>query len=342
LDYLNELLFRDYSDREERYVPLEGTERRSVSLARALKNVRMNTDAVLKAFRLEKHVARCAEERRYADALDACRDLRQRRVRRLAVLGEPGAGKSFSLQRFSVEYAREALADPVSPLPLLVMLGLWTRDAETLEAFIERQLGKLGRHFRSLRDEKRAVLLLDGLNEIPPGQRSAKAAQIMPLAEDERLVSVIVSCREKDFHGDFGLPFDTLVLQPLKPGQIREFLRRVMRVSLDSETEAQQAAEVRFWQIAGGPAVREVWEAWRAAGVDDIDVFWAADDIARENPNVYATTTDEQNALWRQTRFDARGLIRLAANPYLLTVMTELPHISNNRAQLFEGILQVL
>jgi hypothetical protein len=61
---------------------------------------------------------------------------------------------------------------------VLVPLGFWTRDAEALQEFIEKQLGELGRYFDSLRDQKRAVLLLDAMNEIPPGQRQFKASQI--------------------------------------------------------------------------------------------------------------------------------------------------------------------
>ena len=44
-------------------------------------------------------------------------------LRRLAVLGEPGAGKSFSLERIACEAARRALRDPAAPVPLLLRLA---------------------------------------------------------------------------------------------------------------------------------------------------------------------------------------------------------------------------
>ncbi|MCP5250592.1 MAG: hypothetical protein H6939_02560, partial [Burkholderiales bacterium] len=44
-----------------------------------------------------------------------------------------------------------------------------------LPAFIITQLGPLGRHFTTLRDQQRAVLMLDGLNEIPPGNAPPKS-----------------------------------------------------------------------------------------------------------------------------------------------------------------------
>ena len=107
---------------------------------------------------------------------------------------------------------------------LLVRFGLWTRDSDALPSFIERQLVKLGRDVVALRDQGRAVLLLDGLNEIPPHERRLKAKEVREMAEDERYAAVLVSCRERDFEADYDLPFDTLTLKPLSPPQIHRFL----------------------------------------------------------------------------------------------------------------------
>ena len=262
--YLNGLIHIDYSDREKLYVPLEASEHRTLDLARAMKTVRIDTAAIHTAFNIGAMTSEQVEEKIYPDALDAYRDLQSKPVRRLAVLGEPGAGKSFSLERIAVEYAQRALQDPQAPVPLLVPLGFWTREAVSLEDFIEKSLGDLGRHFTALREQKRTVLLLDAVNEIPPGQRKLKASQIQHLAQDERFASVIVSCREKDFKADFHLPFDTLVLQPLKPKQILAFLKRAL--SLHHGTDASKEAEDRFWQLAGGAGLRQVWEVWQQAG----------------------------------------------------------------------------
>ena len=340
--YLNDLIHVDYSDREALWVPLEGSERRSHSLARSMKTVRMDTDAILRAFHTDASAGERPEGKTYTDVLDAYRDLQHRSVRRLAVLGEPGAGKSFSLERIAVEYSRRALDDPCAPLPLLVPLGLWTRDAETLEDFIERQLGELGQYFQALRNQKRAVLLLDAMNEIPPGQRKLKANLIQRLAQDERFASVVVSCREKDFEADFRLHFDTLVLQPLKPRQILDFLRRALSSHYDRD--ATEEAETRFWQMAGGAKVREVWEIWQAEG-EDLDRFWTAVEMPLRNPDVSSRTSSEQN-IWWEAPFNSRSLIRLVSNPYLLVVMTQIMiavgELPDNRAQLFQYFLHHL
>ncbi len=335
--WLNILLHRTLSDREARYVPLEGRERTSLSAERALKSVRMDTDALFNAFGVTSDAARQVKEKTYADVLDAYRDLGSRPVRRLAVLGEPGAGKSFSLERIAVAYARRAHQDASLPIPLLVPLGLWTRDGEPLEDFIAHSLGEVGRHFPALIAQRRAVLLLDAINEIPPGQRRLKAAQIKSLAADERFASVVVSCREKDF-ADFSLPFDTLTLQPLTPPRVRDFLHRFF--ALTRGQAAENEAEARFWLIAGGDAVRDAWNAWNAAGAEVL--FWTADDIPRKDPDVDSRSNWQQGEAWHKARFNPRSLLRLAANPYQLQIMAVLPVIPTSRAQLFQGFLHDL
>lgn len=337
--YLNELIHNHYAKHAQRYVALEATERRSMSLERAMATV-MDTDVILRDFNLEPATHETAQETPYSDALEAYRALKNKPVRRLAVLGEPGAGKSFSLQRIAVEYAQQALQDADAPIPMLLPLGFWTQDDMPLLEFITKELKSLGSHFTVLRDQRRAVLMLDGLNEIPSGQRAAKIEQIKTLAHDDRFVSVIVSCREKDFTGDCRLPFDTLLLQPLKPSQIMTFLQRTYALQNDG-IDAEAQAEERFWQLAGGSEIREVWEAWRQAGAD-LDFFWSAEKVPGENPKISAYTSLQQDNLWRETRFNPRNLLRLAANPYLLFIITALPQVPRNRAQLFQGFLNNL
>jgi hypothetical protein len=382
--HLNELIHSALSTHEESYVPVAGLERRAPTLARSLKGLRVDAQSLLKAFRPnaggadggDDLLASAAEPVPYDDVLDAYLGLPQRRIRRLAVLGEPGAGKSFSLERVAVHHARAALADAGAPLPVLVKLGLWTRPDESLHAFIHRQLGLLGGDFSPLRDARRAVLLLDGLNEIPPGQRQHKAAQLRQMAEDERYAAVLVSCRERDFQDDFDLPFDRLSLLPLTPLQVHRYLHKVYVLD-QGATAGAAVAEQRFWQMAasGGAGggvtagtasgadgvaaggvrgasgasrddmatlLQSAWAAWQAAGAT-WEQFWTAEDIPREKPNVYQKTSGEQDAAWREARYSRRSLLALAANPYLLTVILQviatLQDLPSNRAQLFEYFL---
>ena len=69
-----------------------------------------------------------APAREYGDILAAFAD-----VKRAALLGAPGSGKSTTLRKLALELARRALTDPEAPLPLLVSLGGWTGDVPEKE-----------------------------------------------------------------------------------------------------------------------------------------------------------------------------------------------------------------
>lgn len=352
LAWLNSLLHRRLSRHEAVYEPLAARQQAATLADRLHQVVRFDTRMLLSAFgqaSADERVQHAEDLPPFDDVLDAYRQLPQRQVPRLVVLGEPGAGKSFSLERIACDHARRALQDDTAPLPLLLRLGLWTRADEPFDAFAQRQLDQdddgartgLGRWWAALRDQRRALLLLDGLNEIPQPQRADKAAQIRCACDDARWLAVVVSCRERDFDADFPLPFDRLTLQPLTPLQVHRCLLRAFALADDSGQGAVRG-EQRFWEIAGGgDGLREVWVRWQAAGAS-FEQFWTLDDIPRRNPDVFSKTSDEQRRLWREARHGARSLLRLAANPYLLSVMMLLQAIPPGRAQLFDGFLHML
>ncbi|MBK6714515.1 MAG: hypothetical protein IPG57_05300 [Burkholderiales bacterium] len=339
LAHLHALVER-LAQHEPRYVPLAGEETQEQRLERVLKDVVVPSDVLFEAFGFDLnegcapgHAAR-TEPKTYPDVLEAYSKLPQRETaRRLAVLGEPGAGKSFSLGRITCQLAREALADPARPVPVLVALGLWTDAAEPLEDFIARcslppppkalasatSAAEVPPALRpadlqALRAEGRLLLLLDAVNEIPPGQRRDKVAAIATLAQNDYLAALLLSCRQRDFEAELQrrLPFDTLRLQPLRPWQVRDFLRSTLKLT-HGEVEGERRAEDKFWQIAGGKPLREVWRTWEQAGAN-FDLFWTADDIPRKEPNVFSKTSGQQDHLWRSAR-SVRGLITLARKP---------------------------
>lgn len=107
--------------------------------------------------------------RRFDDVVEAVRQ-----APRLVLLGEPGAGKTTALWRLAADKVKTARANPPQPLPVLVSLGKWTKPGQPLTEFIRRQLGDLGQYWDGLLQTKRAVLLLDGLNEMPTAHRPSR------------------------------------------------------------------------------------------------------------------------------------------------------------------------
>ncbi|MBL8425746.1 MAG: SUMF1/EgtB/PvdO family nonheme iron enzyme [Candidatus Accumulibacter phosphatis] len=274
-------------------------------------------------------------------------------VRRAALLGEPGAGKTTTLWRLAHDALEAALADAAAPIPLLVSLGKWTETEEGLSAFLERQLGELGIHLASLLASRRAVLLLDGLNEMPAGERAAKAAQVKAFLQQHRALAAMVTCRELDYTGDLSLELDTISIRPLDPPRIFEFVTGYLTHSLESietDSTAREAAgrargDDLFWRLAGGEGVREAWRTWQAAGAS-LSLFWSATEVPRANPDIYSRTTAAMDRAWQQAVHDPRSLLRLAGNPYLLYMLTcvyvDSGDVPQNRAVLFDRFVEVL
>jgi hypothetical protein len=268
---------------------------------------------LLRHVRRNRHTERRLEAKPFGDILQAFSE-----VKRAALLGQPGAGKTTTLRKLAADLARRALEDVDRPLPLLVRLGDWT-GSEPFETFLAQRLPDVGGALLPLSRAGRLVLLLDGLNELPTAKRAEKVAAIRALLPAlARDTPIFVSCRSDDYRGELDLGLDTLTLEPLSPERVRDVLKQWL-CRIDPH-QGKARAERLFWHLAGDEALADVLRTWHAAGADEA-LFWTAEDIPRERPNVDGKTSDQEDALWQRHVRDPRSLVRLAANPFMLTML---------------------
>jgi hypothetical protein len=268
---------------------------------------------------------------------DAATELRA--IRRAVVLGEPGAGKTWTLLAVAKPLYEAALTDERQPIPLFVKLGNWT-DTRPLHDFIAAELGELGAHLNALLTSKRAVLLLDGLNEVPAALRTDKYKQVERFIRAHPGLMALVSCREQDYTVD--LDFDRVVITPLDPLRIRDFLRRRMKT--------HDMGETLFWRLAGKAA-----QDYHADFVKKVDaqherIFWIAPQLPPDLKwSPYDWDTEKKYSRWNdwlKTRENPSGMMLLARSPYMLEMLARVYERSgvlpDNRGDLFRGFVETL
>ena len=339
--YLQNLLHRQGLEKlAQVYEPLSGDQRRQATMASVLPGDEMQMDLRLLRQLFAAPGKEMQAPEHFEDVLVVLG-----KASRLAVLGEPGAGKTHALKRIAAEMARTALEDDKAPLPLFVPLREWIEPEQRLDAFLAAHLEGLGAGWRSLLNDKRAAVLFDGLNELPTADRQIKMPQIRELAHDDRLPVVVATCRVNDFEGDLKLDLDTLEILPLDERRILRFCQRYLR-ALHPQNGDEEGTRL-FWLLAGGEWLESAWHTAASRDVS-FEQFWQ---IGGVDPPLVAD--DDWELRWaleraRAAKADERNLLRLAANPYLLKMLIEVylagggQALPKNRAALFQAFATIL
>ena len=338
LDYLSRLL-GEIERKARLYAPLRGIAEIQPSAAAEPLLAPWSDDEDIALLLHRPRPRRTSEEtppKEYEDILEAFS-----KVKQAALLGAPGAGKSTTLRKLAAELARRARECESAPLPILVSLGDWRGD-EGVEAFLAGRIPELGGALRALSEAGRLVVLLDGLNEVPTAKRHAKGGEVRALREGlAGDTPFIVSCRRDDYVGDLDLGLDTLGLEPLSPQRIRAVLSHWLE---GAEGVVPGSAERLFWQLAGDERLADVLATWLAAGTTE-EAFWSVAD-PRDDPKAYNKSSGEEDQIWRRHIPNPRGLLRLAANPFMLTMLYQVwvvdRELPRNRGELFAHFIDRL
>lgn len=174
----------------------------------------------------------------------------------LLILGAPGAGKTTLLLELARDLLDRALQDPGHPIPVVFNLAPWATQRRPIADWLVDELNERYDVPRAIGQawvaQDQLLLLLDGLDEVPPGDRAACVAAINAFRRDHGLVDLAVCSRIADYEAlDLRLRLAGAVLvQPLAPAQIEAYLAGMgergaaLRAALQNDPALRELAQL--------------------------------------------------------------------------------------------------
>jgi formylglycine-generating enzyme required for sulfatase activity len=246
--------------------------------------------------------------------------------KRVALIGDPGCGKTTTLERLAYELASEASNHKIGRIPLLARLNSYS--GENFNEFLQKA-------FMNLTLEEylpdRVVLLLDGLNEMKPQWVNS----FQQWLEGNPDLRVIITCRKLDYIR-FKLPLQRIDIKSLDVMRIYKFLGNY----LDKENQDRL-----FWALSGSQT-QASWDWYKRNIVNGsfLDFWYGKIDPA---PSWFV----EQYHLKRvqeklASSGELPGMLGVVINPFLLFIVIQLFVRSGvpptNRGQLFDQFVALL
>ncbi len=140
------------------------------------------------------------------------------------ILGDPGAGKTTTLQKIAYEAAVALLGDKPGRIPFFARLSQ-QKNREPFDFLEAEWRRRLGASFAQALDGGHCLLLIDGLNELPREDRDERLKDWRLFAHEYGGANqILFTGRERDYAGQLELP--RVRVDALDGARIADYLRR--------------------------------------------------------------------------------------------------------------------
>jgi formylglycine-generating enzyme required for sulfatase activity len=140
------------------------------------------------------------------------------------ILGEPGSGKTTTLQKIAFEKARAWLSGDQTKVPLFVRLSQ-QKGSDPYDFLQTAWQRRVGGDFADALAQGQVLALVDGINEIARQERDPRLKDWRLFARDcTGLNQIVFTGRSRDYKGQLNVP--RVVIEPLDDERIAEYLSR--------------------------------------------------------------------------------------------------------------------
>ncbi|MDJ1175711.1 NACHT domain-containing protein [Roseofilum capinflatum] len=151
--------------------------------------------------------------------------------RSLLILGEPGSGKTTTLLELARQFIHRANPDHHHSIPVVFNLSSWLGEKQSILDWLIRELYTKYQIPQEISqnwiNNAELLLLLDGLDEVPPNKRPACVTALNQFMQNHGTLEIVICSRRKDYD-QLSQKLQVLAaiyLQPLTPDRIEQYLQ---------------------------------------------------------------------------------------------------------------------
>ncbi len=175
-----------------------------------------------------------------------------RECRKLTILGKPGSGKTTLLKSLATACIAGKLGwDEPEAVPVFITLREFAEDAAQEEGFslrdaISQQFDRWGfaEATETILQQGRALILLDGLDEVPSYQSDSVIRQICGFCRNYADNRFIITCRTQSLKFHFE-GFTEAEIADLAPEQVKRFIQNWFAIVVGSVEASELAAQLK-------------------------------------------------------------------------------------------------